>query len=108
MNSTQDNTNQPITIPFYAHENDMMRYERQLKRMWIALIVAIVAIVLTVGSFLWYLNQYDYVSNESVTVDGADGVANYIGKDGTIYNGESNSETNTNSSEEERALEGNS
>lgn len=61
--------------------------------MWIALIVAFAAIVLVTGGFLWYLNQYDYVSNETVTVDGADGVANYIGKDGNIYNGEGNSQT---------------
>ena len=77
----------PESVPYIVYESELARSERHIKRLWIALILAIVCIVVCVGAFLWYLNQYDYVSNETVTVDGADGVANYIGKDGTIYNG---------------------
>ena len=40
----------------------MARQERHIKRLWIALLAAIVALVLTVGIFIWYLNQYDFTS----------------------------------------------
>ena len=34
--------------------------ERTIKRLWVALIAALVVIVIILGSFLWYMNQYDY------------------------------------------------
>lgn len=33
----------------------------QIKRLWIALVVALVVIISVVFGFLWYLNQYEYV-----------------------------------------------
>lgn len=92
----------PETVPYIVFEGEMARQERHIKRLWIALISAIIAILLVVGGFLWYLNQYEYVSNETVTVDGASGVANYIGKDGNIYNGEDHGETNPDETQEVR------
>ena len=94
------------SVPYIAYESALMRAERQIRRLCNALIVAIIAIVLVVGCFIWYLYQYDFVSNETVTVDGADGVANYIGKDGTIYNGESSGKASPYSQEEEWTGEG--
>ena len=78
----------PDAVPFIVFEGEMARAERHIRRLWIALIAAIAALVLTVGGFLWYLSLYDFVSSETVTIDGADGIANYIGKDGNIYNGQ--------------------
>jgi len=92
----------PETVPYIVFEGEMARQERHVKRLWIALIAAIIAILLVVGGFLWYLNQYEYVSNETVTVDGATGVANYIGKDGNIYNGKDHGETNPDETQEVR------
>lgn len=31
----------PAAVPYYIHEGEMMRAERQIKRLWVALIVAI-------------------------------------------------------------------
>ena len=36
--------------------------ERTIKRLWVALIAALAVIVIILGGFLWYLNQYDFES----------------------------------------------
>ena len=56
--------NRPESVPYIVHEAEMARQERHIKRLWIALIVAIVACVAITGGFLWYLNQYDFTSYE--------------------------------------------
>lgn len=54
--------NRPENVPYIVFEAEMARQERHVKRLWIALIAAIVACVLIVGGFLLYLNQYDFAS----------------------------------------------
>lgn len=78
------------SVPYIVHEGMLVRMERQIKRLWVALIVAIIALVACNLAYLWYLNQYDFVSYEVSSSDG--GNANYIGQDGDIYNGESKSD----------------
>lgn len=91
--------NQPISVPYVVHESSMARAERQAKRL-IAIIILL--IVLLVGSnvgWLIYESQFETVetSSEEVVVDaGSNGVANYIGNDGDIYNGENHSKENNN------------
>lgn len=81
------------SVPYIVHEGILTRMERQIKRLWIALLIAIITIVACNIAYLWYLNQYDFVSYEVSSADG--GNANFIGNDGDIYNGESESkETN--------------
>ena len=92
----------PDYVPWIVFEGEMARNERTVRRLWVALIVAIALIFATVGVFVWYLEQYDYTSSETITIDGADGIANYIGKDGTIYNGENHGEAYPISNEEGR------
>lgn len=66
--------------------------ERMVKRLWIALIIAVVLVFASNAAWLYAWMQYDYVSYEAVTSDGGD--ANIIGNDGDIYNGYSeNAET---------------
>ena len=78
-------------IPFVAHEAEVSRQERQIKRMWIALIVAIALMFFTNIIWVGVFSSYDY-SSEEIIVDAEDnGNANYIGQDGNIYNGEDNS-----------------
>ena len=73
----------PDAVPYIVFEAEMSRQERQIKRMWIALIAAVVAMVLIVAGFLLYLNQYDF---ESYQQDG-EGV-NIIGDgNGVDFNG---------------------
>jgi hypothetical protein len=54
----------PESVPYIVFEGEMARQERHLRRVWIALLVAIVSLVLTVGTFVWYINQYDFASYE--------------------------------------------
>lgn len=78
-------------VPFAAHEAEVARQERHIKRMWIALIVAISLMFLTNMMWVGVFNSYD-CSSEEIIVDAEDnGNANYIGQDGNIYNGEDNS-----------------
>ena len=79
-------------IPYIVYESTMTRFERTIKRLVIALIIAIVLMFATNVIWLYFWNQYEYVyendTTSTVTVDGKDGVANYIGNDGSIVNGE--------------------
>ena len=86
----------------------MARMERTVKRLWIALIIAV---LLMFGSNALWLHawlQYDYVSetvtNDAITVDGKHGIANYIGGDGDI-NGEDNSKEDHNAAKVKDAKE---
>lgn len=75
----------PESVPYLVHEQAMVRNERSMKRMVVALIVAIALMFASNACWLWAWCQYDYESYE-ITADG-DSNANYIGQDGVIYNG---------------------
>lgn len=91
-----------ITVPYIVYESSMARAERQHKRLWIALIVAVVIIVITNIAWLYVWNSYEYVGDTSeISVEG-EGNANYIGNDGDITNGESNGQKVNTIPEEER------
>jgi hypothetical protein len=80
----------PESVPYIVHESSMARMERQIKRGWIALIVAVALLFASNGLWLLAWNSYDYTSEE-VIIDSQDGGnANYIGNDGDIINGEDN------------------
>lgn len=55
------------------------------KRLFILLIVTIVFAF--VSNFVWIYAWFKPAEEKSVTVDGKDGIANYIGKEGDITNG---------------------
>ena len=76
-----------VNVPYVVHEATVARQERQSKRLWIALIVAIALMFLTNMIWVGVFSSYDY-SSEEIIVDAEDsGNANYIGQDGNIYNG---------------------
>lgn len=77
-------------VPYIVYEGEQARSERHIKRLWIALIIAICALFLSNALWLWAWCQYDFESYEVSTEGG--GNANYIGEDGVIINGESESE----------------
>lgn len=82
------------TVPYIVHESAMVRNERQVRRLVVALVVAIVCIVLCNLAWLYAWMQYDYSSEDTqtvTTVEAQDGIANYIGNDGSIVNGEDHS-----------------
>ena len=81
-------------VPYIVYEAEQARSERHIKRLIIAVIVAIVALFVTNAAWLYAWCQYDYISEETtIELDGGDGGnANYIGNDGDIYNGTSESQ----------------
>lgn len=82
-----DKNDNNLTVPYIVYEGEMARNERHIKRLVIALIVAIALIFASNAAWLFAWCQYDY-SSETVSIDGGDGGnANYIGNDGDIYNG---------------------
>ncbi len=80
------------SVPYIAHESMMARDERHIRRLIYALIVSVLLLFISNLAWLYFFNQFEYSSEETVTVDGKDGIANYIGNDGTINNGENNGE----------------
>ncbi len=86
------------SVPYIVYESAQMRNERHVKRMLIAFVLAVVMLFASNLVWLYAWCSYDYESTETITVDGKDGVANYIGNDGNVYNGESygTEETQTN------------
>lgn len=77
-----------ITIPYAVFESAETRSHKTVKRLIIALIIAIVMVFASNAIWLYAWCQYDYESTETITVDGKDGVANYLNGDGSIVNGE--------------------
>ena len=73
------------TIPYIAYELEQAKHERTIKRLITALIVAIALMFATNLAWLLMMSGYDF-SSESVDID-ADGMANYVGRDGQIDNG---------------------
>lgn len=67
-----------ITVPYIVYESSMARAERQHKRLWIALIVAVVMIVFTNIAWLYVWNSYEYVGDETTYTQEGEGV-NIIG-----------------------------
>ena len=93
-NCKQNTENAGVTIPYFAHESEMPRTERHIKRMWIALIVCIMLIFASNALWLWIMSSTEFYIEE-VTLDNQDGGnANYIGQDGDIYNGTNSSSEN--------------
>ena len=79
----------PESVPYIVHESSMARMERQIKRGWIALIVAVCLLFASNAAWLYAWCQYDYSSEEIIVEQDAQdgGNANYIGNDGDIVNG---------------------
>lgn len=85
----------PETVPYAVYESTCARHSINIKRLVQALIVSIALIFASNIAWLVYIYQYDFTTtSEEITVDGTNGVANYIGQDGNIYNGENSDKAN--------------
>lgn len=77
--------NKPESVPYFAYEGEITRQERHIRRLWIALIVAIVLVFLSNGAWLLYESLYDTISYSQ---DGA-GLNNInTGEQGDVYGAE--------------------
>lgn len=85
-----ENQNRFADVQYIVFEGEMARAERHIKRLWIALIVAIVALLCSNLAWLYYESQFETVSYSQ---DGA-GLNNInTGSQGDVYGAESESET---------------
>lgn len=75
-------------IPYTIHESDMARMERQLKRLWIVLIMTILLLVATNAGWIVYESQFEDVVTETYTSEADNGIA-LVNRDGVINYGES-------------------
>ena len=56
----------PENVPYIVHEASMARMERQIKRLWIAVIVAVCLLFASNAGCLYAWRQYDYSSEETI------------------------------------------
>lgn len=113
VNESINQNSLPETVSYVVVESIMNRndnekekirehYNKDKKRSFIIIIILIIAFILTNGCWIYYWNQYDYSTEETVTVDGKDGGnASYIGdnNNGEVIYGESDSKENEKSTE---------
>lgn len=71
------------SVPYIVYESAQARSERHLKRLVIALVVAIVLIFASNAAWLWAWCQYDYCSEETVYTQDGHGV-NIIGDENHV------------------------
>lgn len=78
-------------IPYFVFEGTQARHERTVKRLIIALIIITSMMFASNALWLHAWTQYDYSgTEETITLDGHEGLLNFIGNDGLITNGTSN------------------
>ena len=71
------------SVPYVVFESSQARMERTIKRLWILAIILIVLLFATNAAWIHYENSFEDIS---VTQENADGINNYVGNDGSIYN----------------------
>jgi hypothetical protein len=77
-------THAPESVPYIVHESSMARMERQVKRLWISLVVCIAMLFACNAGWLIYESQFETIAYEQ---DG-DGINNVnLGEHGDLNNG---------------------
>ena len=80
----------PESVPYIVHESSMARMERQVKRLWIAVLLLIVLLVGTNAAWLYYENSFEDSVTTAYEADATDGGNAIINGDGRVnINGES-------------------
>ena len=88
------NDKTPKNVPYFFHEGDMSRLERELKRLWIVILVLIFMLVGSNCAWLWYESQFETietVEEYQIEQDAESGNNNSIINGGEIVNGETDS-----------------
>lgn len=93
IKAEKETNTENMTVPYIVHEGALVRSERQIKRLWIALIIAIAAIVVTNIAWIYYESQFETISYSQ---DG-EGLNNInTGTQGDLYGAESTSQEKEN------------
>ena len=85
--TNQEEKEMQLTVPYIMHEAAQAKSERTIKRLIIALIIAMCLLFATNALWIWHNSQYDFVDSKVNVDTEGEGNANYIGQDGDIYNG---------------------
>lgn len=56
--------NAPESVPYIVHESSMARMERQIKRLWIAVIVSVCLLFASNAGWLIYESQFETITYE--------------------------------------------
>ena len=72
--------NAPESVPYIVHESSMARMERQIKRLWITILLLIAMLVATNGAWILYESQMETIYQE-VTQEADTGTNNFVGGD---------------------------
>lgn len=87
-------------IPYIVFESSQARMERVNKKLWIIILVLIVALIGTNAGWIWFESQWNYVDTTTQTItqeaisDG-DSDISIQGVGGDYYGGESKTDDNT-------------
>lgn len=68
--------------------------ERTIKRLWILIILLVVLLFGSNAAWIWYESQWSVVETTEVTQENENGYNNYIGNDGEIIYGSTDSKNN--------------
>lgn len=72
-------------VPYIVHESIVARFERQAKRLWFAIILAVIMVFASNAIWLYAWMQYDYSSEEIVYQQDGEGT-NIIGDSNEVDN----------------------
>lgn len=75
-------------VPYFVHEGEMCRAERMQKRLWVVIIILIIALIGTNAGWIIYESQFEDIY---VTQETDKGYNSFVGNDGDIYNGQNTS-----------------
>ena len=80
--------NEDMNVPYIVFEGEMARQERHVKRLFIALVVAVVLLFITNAIWLYAWTRYDYSSSTIEYSQDGEGINNInTGEMGGITNG---------------------
>lgn len=77
--------NEPLQVPYIVHESAQARSERTVRRLTVALVIAVMLIFASNALWLWAWMQYDYTGETTETVYTQDGQGiNVIGDSNNV------------------------
>ena len=88
------NEKEVAVIPYFAHEGEMSRMERTNKRLWILIIILIVALIGTNAGWIIYESQFTEVVTTTEIEAEQDGDYNFVSGGDLNYGAESKNQDN--------------
>lgn len=72
-------------IPYIAHESEVARLERVIKRLWILCIIIFLALIATNAGWMYYESQFTDEMSVEQDIDTGDGTAVFSGIGDVTY-----------------------